>query len=176
MWSLTRGTLTLGLFPELRELVPAGLQLRGILSKAKAFNGDGSENSFTPHEAEQGSRCNRPQKAFLSEAPVRWVGQEHKESTCMGGGQRTDGRREGLLSHRMGVGNPQRNVSGTGLGEKGVGQSAAWESTGLMPTGSRGAPASCHSLLESALVPLSLSRLVLCLRSLWAPNCLCHPT
>lgn len=65
------------------------------------------------------------EKPFLSEAPVRWVGQEHKESTCMGEGQRTDGRREGLLSHRMGVGNPQRNVSGTGLGEKGVGQSAA---------------------------------------------------
>lgn len=67
MWSLTRGTPTLGLCPELRELVPAALQLRGILSKAKAFNGDRSENSFTPHEAEQGSRCNRPRKAF----PVR---------------------------------------------------------------------------------------------------------
>lgn len=115
-------------------------------------------------------------KPFLSQAPVKWVGQEHKESTLMGGGQRTDGRREGLLSRSVGVGNPQRNESGTRLWEKGVRQSAAWGSAGLMPTGSGEVPASRHSLLESAPVPLSLSRLVLCLRSLWAPNCLCHPT
>lgn len=63
------GTVALGLHPELWELGPAGLWLGGILSEAKSFNGDMSENPFAlellyPHEAKQGSHCNRPRKAF----------------------------------------------------------------------------------------------------------------